>query len=105
MFRRAAYYDSQAAHVPFQATKEGGNRNQVGVDPDEFKRIIAGGIESIGGLEGPESNLTASSQAKLKDPSLRKSSQTDEGQVLNIGIVEIQPTGRSSSTIMPDGGD
>ena len=102
MFRRAAYYDSQAAHVPFQGIKEGGKRNQVGVDPDEFKRIIAGGVEN-NGTEGPESNIT-SSQSKLKDPSLRKSSQTDEGHVLNIGIVEIQPTGRSSSTILPDGG-
>ena len=42
MFRRAAYYDSQAAHVPFQAIKEGGNRNQAGVNPDEFKRILVG---------------------------------------------------------------
>ena len=49
MFRRAAYYDSKAAHVPFQAIKEGGNRNQVGANPDEFKRIIAGGTG-----EGPE---------------------------------------------------
>ena len=43
MFRRAAYYDSQAAHAPFQAIKEGGNRNLVGANPDEFKRIISGG--------------------------------------------------------------
>ena len=62
MFRRAAYYDSQAAHVPFQAIKEGGNRNQVGADPDEFKRIIAGGEEG-NGAEGPSTtNLQKSTE-------------------------------------------
>ena len=42
--------------MPFQAIKEGGNRNALGVDPDEFKRIIAGGVEGgLGGIaaEGP----------------------------------------------------
>ena len=123
MFRRAAYYDSQAAHVPFQAIKEGGNRNALGVDPDEFKRIIAVGIgEGSGGIaaEGPqqsgvpnqqqqrqmhidESNSKAAARSKYN---LRGSSQTDEGQqVLNIGIVEIQATGRSSSTNQIDGAD
>ena len=28
--------------MPFQAIKEGGNRNQAGVNPDEFKRILVG---------------------------------------------------------------
>ena len=111
MFRRAAYYDSQAAHVPFQAIKEGGNRNAVGVDPDEFKRIIAGSVEGSGGLaaEGPQKQSVtehqqkkngedSNSKAATKSNALRRSSQTDEGQVLNIGIVEIQATGRSSST-------
>ena len=42
MFRRAAYYDSQAAHVPFQSIKEGGNRIQVGANPEDFKKMIDG---------------------------------------------------------------
>ena len=35
--------------------------------------------------------------SSVKD-SIRKSSHTDEGATLNIGIVEINPTAQSSST-------
>ena len=83
MFRRAAYYDSQAAHVPFQAIKEGGNRNQIGANPDEFRRVLAGEDEPAQN-EGPNDGVTLNTR-----DSIRRSSATEEGHVVNIGIVEV----------------
>ena len=87
MFRRAAYYDSQAAHVPFQAIKEGGNRNQVGVNPDEFKRLIAGDEQVT------EQDLNRKQTSQLTQESIvnQPSGRTTEADLLNIGIVEMTP--------------
>ena len=101
MFRRAAYYDSQAAHVPFQAIKEGGNRNQAGVNPDEFKKILVGKHQ-----EGDKSSIAEGGAASLEtntNPMERgsmnsrvvKDTQTAEGEMLNIGIVELPPGAES----------
>ena len=76
MFRRAAYYDSQAAHVPFNAIKEGGTRNIVGANPDEFKRIIAG---EEGSAEGPIATGIASQETEHGDKSAATSSKKKTG--------------------------
>ena len=98
MFRRAAFYDSQATHVPFQAIKEGGNRNQVGANPEEFKKIIAGDGSDEGAAEGPV--MGEETHQNAARASMQKSSATEEGQVLNIGIVEVkaEQTAESSAT-------
>lgn len=65
----------------------------VGANPDEFKKIIAGG-EGNGNeqaaAEGPESlqSLKAAHE---------RSSATEEGQVVNIGIVEMAPNSQHTS--------
>lgn len=42
LFGRAALYNSTQSSKPFQAIKDGGNRNLKGSDPEEFKRIVEG---------------------------------------------------------------
>ena len=42
MFCRAAYYDSSSAHIPFKSLKDGGNRNTIGANAEEFKQIMQG---------------------------------------------------------------
>ena len=61
MFRRAAYYDSQAVNQPFQSIKEGGNRNQTGLNPSEFKKHITGD-KSQNQSKNEEGHVTSQSQ-------------------------------------------
>ena len=109
MFRRAAYYDSQAQQAPFQAIKEGGNRNQPGMDTDGFRKMINGNgtfPDEGGPQEHKAKRKRSRSKSKPKkeeqlagESSVHKSSQvTAEGQhLVNIGIVEINSNHQNSS--------
>ena len=74
MFKRAAFYDSSAQHVPFQAIKDGGGRGAPGADPNTFQRIIDGNQGD--GVAVPE-------YSEQKDSSMTEVAS----QVVNIDIV------------------